>query len=99
MAGFFTSVLTVNMARTDDKLGIFYKPGHLVGFAARGVDVEVPWSGGGMKKVTGSSFAAPRVTGMLACLLQRVSRSRSAASQGALPALRPALEPRDHGAE
>jgi subtilisin family serine protease len=70
--GFFTSVLTVNMALAEDRPEIFYKPGHLVEFAARGVDVEVPWSGGGMKKVTGSSFAAPRVAGMLACLLSEV---------------------------
>jgi subtilisin len=70
--GFFTSVLTVNMARTDQSSELFYKAGHLVEFAARGVDVEVPWSGGGMKKVTGSSFAAPRVSGMLACLLSQV---------------------------
>lgn len=70
--GFFTSVLTVNMARAEDRPEIFYKPGHLVQFAARGVDVEVPWCGGGMKKVTGSSFAAPRVAGMLACLLSEV---------------------------
>jgi subtilisin len=69
---FFTSVLTVNMARTDNKLGLFHKRGHLVEFAARGVDVEVPWSGGGMKKVTGSSFAAPRVAGMVACLLSEI---------------------------
>jgi subtilisin len=67
--GFFTSVLTVNMARAVEDSEIYYKPGHLVEFAARGVDVEVPWTGGGTKKVTGSSFAAPRVTGMLACLL------------------------------
>ena len=72
--GFFTSVMTVNMARTEQNGELFYKPGHLVEFAARGVDVEVPWSGGGMKKVTGSSFAAPRVAGMLACLLSEVPR-------------------------
>lgn len=70
--GFFTSVLTVNMARTEDRPEVFYKPGHLVELSARGVDVEVPWAGGGMKKVTGSSFAAPRVSGMLACLLGEV---------------------------
>lgn len=67
--GFFTSVLTVNMARTEKDGDLFYKPGHLVEFAARGIDVEVPWLDGATKKVTGSSFAAPRVTGMLACLL------------------------------
>ncbi len=70
--GFFTSVLTVNMARTDQDGEVYYKPGHLVEFAARGVDVEVPWRDGTTKKVTGSSFAAPRVAGMLACLLSEV---------------------------
>ena len=69
---FFTSVLTVNMARSEDRREVFYKPGHHVEFSAYGVDVEVPWAGGATKKVTGSSFAAPRVTGMLACLLSEV---------------------------
>lgn len=72
--GFFTSVLTVNMARTDGNGELFYRPGHLVEFAARGVDVEVPWCGGATKKVTGSSFAAPRLAGMLACLLSEEPR-------------------------
>jgi subtilisin len=72
--GFFTSVLTVNMARTEENSDVFYRQGHLVEFAARGVNVEVPWLGGGMKKVTGSSFAAPRVAGMLACLLSEVPK-------------------------
>jgi subtilisin len=67
--GFFTSVLTVNMACTEEDHHLFYKPGHLVEFAAHGVDVEVLWNGGARKKMTGSSFAAPRLTGMLACLL------------------------------
>jgi subtilisin len=43
-----------------------------VEFAARGVDVEVPWLNGATKKVTGSSFAAPRIAAMLACLLSEV---------------------------
>ena len=72
--GFFSSVLTVNMARTERNGEVFYKPGQLVEFAARGIDVEVPWSDGQRKKVTGSSFAAPRVAGMLACLLSEVPR-------------------------
>lgn len=67
--GFFSSVITVNMARTTDDAHLFYKPGTLVEFAARGIDVEVAWCDGLMKKVTGSSFAAPHVAGMLACLL------------------------------
>ena len=67
--GSFSSVLTVNMARTANDAEIFHKSGTLVEFAARGVDVEVAWRDGRMKKVTGSSFAAPRLAGMLARLL------------------------------
>ncbi len=76
--GFFTSVLTVNMARTqgNEPGELYYRPGHLVEFAASGVDVEVPWCGGAMKKVTGSSFAAPRLAGMLARLLSEDPRIR-----------------------
>ena len=66
---FFSSVLSVNMAYTDNRQEIFYKPGHLVELAACGVDVNVAWAEGETATVTGSSFAAPRVTGMLACLL------------------------------
>jgi len=67
--GHFASVITVNMARTDDELNYWYKPGNLVEFAARGVNVDVLWRGGTTRNVTGSSFAAPRVSGMLARLL------------------------------
>ena len=66
---FFTSVIAVNMARNASDTDLFHRRGSLVEFAARGVDVEVPWSCGGMRKMTGSSFAAPRVTAMLARLL------------------------------
>lgn len=66
--GHFSSVITVNMADTDD-LALFYRPGQLVEFSARGVNVPVPWKDGGEKEVTGSSFAAPRVAGLLARLL------------------------------
>jgi subtilisin len=67
--GFFTSVLTVNMASAASDTEVYYRPGSLVEFAARGVDVQVLWRDGGTKKMTGSSFAAPRVTAMLARLL------------------------------
>lgn len=67
--GFFTSVITVNMARLEHAGEIYYRPGTLVEFFARGVDVEVPWCSGITKQVTGSSFAAPKVAAMLARLL------------------------------
>ena len=65
----FFVAIAVNMARNAGDDDLFHRPGSLVEFAARGVDVEVAWRGGLTKKVTGSSFAAPRLAGMLACLL------------------------------
>jgi subtilisin len=67
--GYFASVITVNMADTEEMDKFWYKRGNLVEFAARGVGVEVAWRNGKVKNVTGSSFAAPRVAGMLARLL------------------------------
>jgi subtilisin family serine protease len=74
--GYFPSVITVNMANTesddlffrwDEPAGDFSR--HLVEFAARGVDLHVPWKRGKWSKQTGSSFAAPHVAGLLARLL------------------------------
>ena len=67
--GHFATVITVNFTATDDAETILYRPGNLVEFAARGQEVEVPWLGGGTKRVTGSSFAAPHAAGILARLL------------------------------
>jgi subtilisin len=67
--GYFPSVITVNMVDIADENMIIYKAGHLVEFAALGVNVRVPWLQGRVKEVTGSSFAAPRVAGLLARML------------------------------
>lgn len=66
--GFFHSCINVNML--DRPEGRFsFRPDHLVEFGAEGVDVRLPWKGGSYKSVSGSSFAAPVVTGHLAKLL------------------------------
>lgn len=73
----FSSVITVNMANieSDELLFRWQKsnldtPPHMVEFAARGVNIEVCYTDGrGEGKESGSSFAAPHVTGMLARLL------------------------------
>ena len=67
--GHFPTVLTVNFTHGDALETLFHRPGSLVEFAARGQDIEVPWVGGGIKRVTGSSFAVPHVAGLLARLL------------------------------
>jgi subtilisin family serine protease len=66
---YFPSVIAVNMARTSEESIFYYRRGTLVEFAARGVDVKVPWSGSAEKVVTGSSFAAPRLAALVARLL------------------------------
>jgi subtilisin len=74
--GFFPSVITVNMARTlEENLFLRWdvvtngKVRHLVEFAARGVDLEIPWKDHQVARHSGSSFAAPHVAGLLARLL------------------------------
>ena len=66
----FTSVVGVGLADTEgDEL--FFRKNHATGFTARGENVEVAWMGGGIQMQTGTSFAAPRVTGMMAKILSR----------------------------
>ena len=75
--GVFPSVIAVNMAATDSD-DVFFRwdaragvpPVHLVEFAARGVNLELPWKDGQMVQgKSGSSFAAPHVAGALARML------------------------------
>lgn len=68
--GDFGTVITVNMLATQERESVFKNaPGTLVEFAALGVEVNVPWKGGIHREATGSSFAAPRVAGLLARIL------------------------------
>jgi subtilisin family serine protease len=72
--GHFPSVITVNFASNAASAGgsdeaLFYRSGTLVEFIAPGQDIVVPWLAGAIKKVTGSSFAAPYVAGVLARLI------------------------------
>lgn len=68
--GDFGTVNTVNMLATTEREGVFRNnAGTMVEFAALGVNVSVPWKGGLRREATGSSFAAPRVAGLLARIL------------------------------
>lgn len=70
--GDFTSVITVNMRAGIPEDRLFrHNPGALVEFAALGVGVQLPWKNGQWVTNTGSSFAAPRVSALLARLLSR----------------------------
>ncbi len=68
--GDFGTVITVNMLATTERERLFRnQAGTMVEFAALGVNVNVPWKGGLQREATGSSFAAPRVAGLLARIL------------------------------
>lgn len=61
--------------------------GRLVEFRACGVDVLTAWAGGGWRTVTGSSFAAPHVTALVARLRERHPRWNAAEVKAALYAI------------
>lgn len=58
---------------------IFHQPGGMISFLAKGERVRVPWLNGSTKIETGSSFAAPRVSGKIARLLSVYPNIDSAA--------------------
>jgi len=64
----FASVISVAARETEDPLSLAYNPHPPVEFAARGVDVEVAWSGGKSIVATGNSFATPHVAALVALI-------------------------------
>ncbi|BDS08699.1 hypothetical protein NT6N_37390 [Oceaniferula spumae] len=64
----FPTVIAVG-ADPDDGDDLQSRSGSLVEFAIRGRESSAAWIGGENKEVFGSSFAAPRVTAMLARIL------------------------------
>lgn len=81
---YFPSVIAVNMAHIEDEIQFFYYHKSLVEFAAKGVNLHVPWIGGGRKQVSGSSFAAPRIAALLARLLSQVPDLSPLVAKGVL---------------
>lgn len=69
--GHFCSVLAVDKIDAPDEL-LRYWPGQLVGFGTHGVNVRVPWRGAGWKDMSGSSFAAARLSALLGRMLSKV---------------------------
>lgn len=61
----FSSVLGVDVNRANEEW-ITRCEGHMVEFGAPGSNCLVPWKGGGNRLMTGSSFAAAYLTGILA---------------------------------
>ena len=65
----FTSVLGVDVTRDNSPHPIHPLRDGLIEFAVPGSDCRVPWKDGGRRVMSGSSFAAAHLTGLLARLL------------------------------
>jgi subtilisin family serine protease len=64
----YASVVSVAARPGDDLRALAYNAHPPVEFGARGIDVDVAWTGRGSITATGNSFAAPHVAGMVALM-------------------------------
>jgi subtilisin len=83
----FPSVLSVGSHYRDDPAHLELNPAPPVDVFAAGVNVRVPWPGGGTKEVSGNSFATPHVTGLCARILERHPEFRTAQLRQVLAAV------------
>jgi subtilisin len=67
----YASVISVASHDQEDPGTYYYNPSPPVEFGARGIDVRVPWRGGTWITVTGNSFAAPHITGLVTQMLAK----------------------------
>ena len=67
----FSSVISVGSHAEPDSLTFYYNPEPPVEFFARGVDVELAWTGGTTIRATGNSFATPHMSGICALVLSK----------------------------
>ncbi len=67
----FSSVVSVGSHEENDPLVFYANPNPPVEFFARGVDVEVAWTGGTSIRATGNSFATPCISAIAALILSK----------------------------
>ena len=65
----YASVISVASHEGTDPFGFYYNPAPPVEFLAPGIDLAVAWAANATMTVTGNSFAAPHITGLVARLL------------------------------
>jgi subtilisin len=62
----YASVIAVAAHDEQEPHRYYYNPAPPVEFGALGIDVRVAWQNGGYVTVTGNSFAAPHIAGLVA---------------------------------
>jgi subtilisin family serine protease len=67
----FSSVLSVGSHDQSGPLTFFYNPNPPVEFFAPGLELDVPWLGGGTLRCSGNSFATPHISGICARILSK----------------------------
>lgn len=67
---FSSSIVSVVKRAGGDPFNFGYQYGEVIELVAPGVQVETTWPGGGYRQLTGNSFAAPYITGIIALLLE-----------------------------
>jgi subtilisin family serine protease len=67
----YASVISVACNEEKDPLRFYYNPRPPVDFGAPGIDVQVAWEESAYATMTGNSFAAPHLTGVIALILSK----------------------------
>jgi subtilisin family serine protease len=64
----YSSVISVAAHEAQDPFTYYYNPDPPVEFGAPGIDVKVAWINGGTSTITGNSFAAPHIAGLVSLI-------------------------------
>jgi subtilisin family serine protease len=67
----YSSVFSVAAHAGRDPFSFDYNPSPPVEFGAPGIDVEIPWRGGKTVEMSGNSFAAAHIAGLVARILSK----------------------------
>jgi subtilisin len=83
----FSSVISVDRNSFPERWRIHFRPGNPIQFDARGTNVRALAPGGGETVLTGTSFATPHVTGIVALLSQAFPHLTASEAKAGLKAL------------